>query len=170
MSRKILTIAVTAAMLLLMSLTIMAATKADFSGTWALDKSGSTGLPPGLDQTMTVKQTGDRVEILTKMSGDQGEREISDHYILDGKETEFVPPFIVESKDAPKGKRTSKWSTDGKGFDVTEEATIDGPEGPAPIKATRHWQLSDDGKTLTIEMAVDGPSGPAKSRRVFVKK
>lgn len=169
MSRRLLTIGM-AATLLFMSVSAMAATKADFSGTWALDKSGSTGLPPDLDQTMTVKQTNDRVDIVTKMSGDQGEREIQDHYILDGKETEFVPPFIAESKDAPKGKRTSRWSADGKGFDVTEEATIDGPEGPAPIKATRHWQLSDDGKTLTIEMTVDGPSGLAKSKRVFVRK
>lgn len=168
--RSLLTISMAAAALLIMSVSAMSVTKTDFSGTWALDKSSSVGLPPDLDQTMTVKHTGDRVEIVTKMSGDQGEREIQDHYILDGKETEFMPPVIAEGGNTPKGKRTSKWSTDGRGFDVTEEATVNGPDGPESLKATRRWQLSDDGKTLTIEMTVNGPAGVAKSKRVFVKK
>jgi hypothetical protein len=169
MRRRVLTIC-TAAALLVMSLSAMAATKVDFSGTWALDKSRSTGLQPGIDQTMTVKQTGDRLDIETKISGDQGDQVVKDHYILDGKETEFTPPFMGNAEAPPKGKRTSKWSADGKGFDANEQATIDGPDGAETIKVARRWQLSDDGKTLTIEMTFDGPQGVAKSKRVFAKK
>jgi hypothetical protein len=50
-----------AAASLLMCVGAAAAQKADFSGIWTLDKSRSEGLPPGMDQTMTVRQAGDRV-------------------------------------------------------------------------------------------------------------
>ncbi len=42
------------------------AAKADFSGVWTLDAGKSAGVPPGLIQTMTVTQNGDRVETETK--------------------------------------------------------------------------------------------------------
>ena len=89
---------------------------------------------------------------------------MKDRFILDGKETDFTP--------APQsnGNRTSNWTADGKGFDVTETATIDRGKGPEEFKVTRHWQLSDDGKTLTIEMTFNEPGGPGKSKRIFVKK
>jgi hypothetical protein len=141
-----------------------AAQEPKFSGTWALDKSRSEGLPAGMDQTMTVEQTGDRIDIVMTVFSDQGEREVRDQFILDGKETEFAPA------ENSKGKRTSTWSADGRGFDVIEEATIERGAGPESFKVMRHWRLSDDGKTLTIEMSFNEPSGPGKSKRVFVKK
>ncbi len=153
-----------AATLFVMGTSVTAAQTVDFSGTWALDKSRSEGLPAGMDQTMTVKQTGDRVDVETNVQSDQGEREIKDQFILDGKETEFTPA------ENTKGNRASKWSDDGKGFDVIEEATIERGAGPEEFKVMRHWRLSDDGKTLTIEMSFDEPGGPGKSKRVFVKK
>ena len=153
-----------AATLLVMGTSVTAAQTVDFSGTWALDKNRSEGLPAGMDQTMTVKQAGNRVEVVTNASSDQGKREIKDQFILDGKETEFTPA------ENSKGKRTSRWSDDGKGFDVIEEATIERGAGPENFKVMRHWRLSDDGRTLTIEMTFDEPGGPGKSKRVFVKK
>lgn len=168
MKQRVLTIGMAAA-LLLMCAGAAAAQKVDFSGTWALDKSRSEGLPPGMDQTMTVKQTGDRIDVEAKVSGAQGTQEVKDQFILDGKETDFTPPLMRRDLTA-KGRRTSKWSADGKGMDVTETATIEGEEGTETLKATRHWQLSDDGKTLTIEMTFDGPQGTRKTKRVFVRK
>jgi hypothetical protein len=158
-----------AAALLMMCISATAAQKVDFSGTWALDKSRSEGLPPGMDQTMTVKQTGDRVGLEGKVSGLQGEQAIKDGFILDGKQTEVTEPIRVGTQET-KAKRTSKWSADGKGFDVLEEAPIQGEDGPATLKVTRHWQLSDDGKTLTVDMTLDGPRGVRKTKRVFTKK
>lgn len=145
-----------------------AVAKADLSGTWALDKARSEGLPPGMDQTLMLKQTGDRVEVEAKISGPQGEQTVSDGYILDGQPKDFEPALVGGGKG--KGKRTSTWAADGGGFDASEEATLQGPDGEETVKATRRWRLSPDGKTLTIEMLFEGPSGSIKSKRVFTKK
>ena len=146
------------------------AAKADFNGVWTLDASKSEGLPPGMIQIMTVTQKGDRVEIETKVKVKEGEERVSkDAYALDGKETDFTPP--VPAGAAKKAKRVSKWTDDGNGFDVTEEAVLNAPDGgEATVRAKRRWRLSADGKTLTIEMEVENPNGTSKSRRVFVKK
>jgi len=154
-----------AVLFLIFGISITAAEKVDLSGTWGLDKSRSEGVPPGMDQTMTVKQTGDLVEVKSKINSAQGAREIEDQFTLDGKEKEFSP-----GGPQSKGRRTSKWDADGKGFYVTEEATIERGNGPEAFKVTRHWQLSGDGKILTIEMTFDEPGGPGKSKRVFVRK
>ena len=146
------------------------AAKGDFSGVWTLDVGKSDGMPPGLIQIMTVTQKGDRVEIETKSKvGESQERVGKDAYILDGEETDFTAP--VPPGAAKKAKRVSKLTDDGNGFDVTEEAVVNSPDGgEATIRAKRSWRLSADGKTLTIEMEVVNPNGTNKSKRVFVKK
>jgi hypothetical protein len=146
------------------------AAKADFNGVWTLDAGKSEGLPPGMMQTMTVTQKGDRVEIETKVKVGEGQERVGkDAYVLDGKETDFAPP--VPGGSAKKAKRISKLTDDGNGFDVTEEAVLNAPDGgEATVRAKRRWRLSADGKNLTIEMEVENPNGTSKSRRVFVKK
>ena len=146
------------------------AAKADFSGVWTLDAGKSEGLPPGMMQTMTVTQKGDRVEVETKVKVGEGEERVGkDAYVLDGKETDFTPP--IPAGAAKKAKRVSKWTDDGNGFDATEEAVLNAPnDGEVTVRAKRRWRLSEDGKTLTIEMEVENPNGTSKSRRVFVKK
>jgi hypothetical protein len=157
----------TVALVLSLSLS-MAAAKANFSGTWALDKSRSEGLPPGMDQIMTVVQTEDKINLETKVTTAEGEQTVADSYTLSGGETEFTPrgPNGMTGK----GKRTAKWSTDGNGLDVSEEATFETPEGPVTVQATRKWMIAADGKTLTIEMKVKDPNGARESKRTFVKK
>lgn len=157
----------TIAFVLTMSLFIVAA-KANFSGTWTLDKSRSEGLPTGMDQIMTVVQTEDKINLETKVMTAEGEQTIADSYALNGGETEFTPRGI--NGMTGKGKRTAKWSTDGNGLDVSEEATFETPEGPVTVQATRKWTLAPDGKTLTIEMKVKDPNGTRESRRTFVRK
>ncbi len=147
------------------------AAKANFSGLWAIDKDKSEGLPPGMTQTMTVTQNGDRIEVEVKIKAGEGEeRTIKDVYVLDGKETDFSPPIIGEGATVKRAKRTSKWTADGNGFEVTEEATINGPNGEGTIKARRLWSVSADGKTLNVELDMEGPNGGSKTKRVFVKK
>lgn len=155
-------------LLALFGLAAGAAAKVDLSGTWALDKAKSEGLPPDMDQTLTVKQTGDRVDVEAKITGERGVQTVTDSYVLDGKATDFTPALVGGGKG--KGKRTSTWTADGNGFDATEEAQVEGPEGEETIKATRRWRLSPDGKTLTVEMSFVGPGGSGKSKRVFTKK
>jgi hypothetical protein len=145
--------------------------KADFSGEWQLDKERSEGLPPGTSQAMTVKQQADRLDVKFRITGGpDGERTLDDTYVVNGEAADFKPP-LMGGANAKSAKRTAKWATDGKGFDATEQAEVEGPNGTNTIKATRSWRLSEDGKTLTIEMAVDLPDGDTnKSKRVFTKK
>lgn len=145
-----------------------AVTKVDLSGTWVLDKAKSEGLPPDMSQTLTIKQTGDRVDVEAKISGERGEQTVTDSYVLDGEAKDFTPALV--GGGTGKGKRTSTLTADGSGFDATEEATIEGPEGAETVKARRRWRISPDGKTLTIEMSFEGPNGTVNSKRVFTKK
>ncbi len=63
MKRKLL-IGIVAVMVFAFGVGTVAA-KSDLSGVWTLDAGKSAGLPPGLIQTMTVTQKGDRVETET---------------------------------------------------------------------------------------------------------
>src|SRR4028119_1798233 len=68
------------------------AAQSDFSGVWTLDSGKSANVPPGLIQTMTVTQSGDRVEVETKSKVGEGPERIGkDAYVLDGKETDSTP-------------------------------------------------------------------------------
>ena len=147
--------------------TKVASAKVDFSGTWTLDKSNSEGLPPGMDQIMTVVQTGDKLSLETKLITEQGEQVVPDSYMLDGKEVDFTPK--TPGGQSGKGKRTAKWA-DGNSIEVSEKATFDTPEGAVTFQTTRKWLLSPDGKTLRIDMTVDGPNGKQQLKRAFIKK
>jgi|ERR1041385_3448481 hypothetical protein len=144
----------------------VASAKTDFSGTWIMDKNNSEGLPPGMDQTMTVVQTGDKLLLETKLITQEGEQVVSDMYMLDGKEAEFTPK--APNGQTGKGKRTSKWTADG--IEVHETSTFDGPEGAVSVQMDRTWTLSADSKTLKIDITVEGPNGKQQVRRTFVRK
>ena len=146
--------------------------KTDFTGEWQLDKARSEGLPPGSDQAMTVKQQADRLDVKVRVSGGPGgDLTLDDAYIVNGETAAFKPPLVGGGGTVKSAKRTAKWAAEGRGFDTSEQAEIEGSEGTNSMKATRTWRLSDDGKTLTIEMAVTMPDGAVnKSKRVFTKK
>ena len=173
MKRKIAagSVAVAASVLVALSLAVAsaAATKADFSGKWTMDKAKSEGVPPGMEQTMTITQTGDKIDLETKITGGPaGERTVKDSYTADGKETDFTP----QGPQGPmgKGKRTARWTADGTGLEVSETATVEGPNGPEEVSATRKWTLAADGKTLTIELTFRGAEVSQQSKRVFTKQ
>lgn len=152
---------------LFMSLTFAAsAAKIDLSGTWALDKTKSEGLPPSMDQLMTVTQKDDKITVETKFTTDKGEQTISDSYTIDGKETEYTPKVPSNVTNA-KGKRTTKWTTDG--FEVLETITGDTPTGAVTVQTTRKWSLSADGKTLKIDLTQKLPDGTRETKRTFIK-
>ena len=157
-----------AAILLVAMCVVVVSAKADFNGTWILDKTNSEGLPPGMDQTMTVVQTGDKLALETKLITPEGEQVVSDSYLIDGKEAEFTPK--TPGGETGKGKRTAKWTADGNGIEVKENSTFDGPEGPINIQMTRTWALMSDGKTLKIELTADGPNGKQIIKRTFIRK
>src|SRR5690348_11661458 len=126
MARK--TLLIIAATLAL-SLFAFAATKPDFNGTWTMDRERSFGLPPDMNQTMTVIHKGDQIDIETKLIQTNNERSIKDSYILDGKEHEFTPPSAPNQPPA-KGKRTATWLPNDRGIQVTDVTTAETPKGP----------------------------------------
>ena len=145
-----------------------AAQKPSFTGTRVMAKEKSTGLPPDVDQVMKVNQAGDKIELETKVYTEQGSFSISDSYTVSGKEVDFTP----QTPQGPngKGKRTAKWTDEGLGVEVVEEATLETPNGAVTQQVSRKWLLSADGKTLTIELNIKGPQGAQTSRRLFTRK
>src|SRR6476646_2626957 len=84
----------------------LAATKPNFSGTWAMDRARSFGLPRDMNQTLVVVHKDDQIELETKLIQPNNERTLKDIYILDGKEHEFTPQAPPNQPPA-KGKRTA---------------------------------------------------------------
>ena len=159
---------------ILLALSILPAPAADparpdFSGQWDLDAAKSEGLPPDTKQSMTVKQTGDRLEVEMKITGPQGDRTVNDTFTLDGKPAEFTPAMLTGGT-AKNGTRTASWSADGSGMDVIESADVETPQGADTIKGKRTWRLSEGGKVLTIEIDLAGNQGALKSKRVYRKQ
>lgn len=163
-------ISLTSILLALSILTAPAADPArpDFSGRWELDAAKSEGVPPDTKHSMTVKQTGDRLEVVTKITGAQ-DRTVNDIFTLDGKPAEFTPAMLAGGT-ANNGTRTASWSADGRGMDVIEQADVETPQGADTIKGKRTWRLSEGGKVLTIEIDLAGEKGPIKGKRVYQKQ
>src|SRR5262245_53219209 len=158
----------TVLMLALSPIFVFAAGKPDFTGTWLMDKTRTEGVPTGVEQTMTLTQTDDRLVLLNKISTDAGENIINDTYIINGKEVEFTQKV---NEQESKGKRTSKWLVDGSGFESTEQLTREASDGTKiSQQVTRRWVMSPDGKTFTVEMTINGPNGTTQTKRTFVKK
>lgn len=145
-----------------------AAVKANFSGTWVMDKSRSDGIPPDAEQTMTMTQVDDQLTMRNKITTPNGDVSISDAFTINGKEVEFTQK---RNDEEIKGKRTSKWLADGNGFESSEEFTIVGGDNlPITQQITRKWMMSADGKTFTVELSGKTPNGDLHTKRTFVKK
>ncbi|HEX8160998.1 MAG TPA: hypothetical protein VF538_03945 [Pyrinomonadaceae bacterium] len=149
-----------------------AAAKPNFAGTWVLDAAKSEGVGgpqggPAAEETMTIKQDGDKLTVERKIKGQQGERTQNDTYTADGKETDFT---MQMRGNETKGKRTAKWSADGNMLEVNDKASFDTPNGAMTMESQNKWSLSADGKTLTIEGTRTTPRGAQKIKRVYTKQ
>src|SRR5262245_10991844 len=142
--------------------------KPDFTGSWVMDRARSFGLPGNMEQTMTVKQSGDQIEVETKLIQPNNERTQKDTYMLDGKEYEFTPA-APPNQAPPKGKRTVKWLPTGDGILVTELTTSETPTGPATTQVVKKWTFTAEGE-LTIATFVDAPTISYEMKRIFVRK
>ncbi len=161
------------ALLFLFAYLAMAAAKPDFNGAWVMDRARSFGLPGNMQQTMTVKQTADQIEVETKLIQPDNERLVKDTYVLDGKEYEFappVPPTAPADAPKPKGKRTANWLPDGVGIIVTEVTTSEQKDGSVSTsQVVKKWTFTAEGE-LTIAMFVDAPNASYEMKRIFVRK
>ena len=154
--------------LFVLSILAAAASKPNFSGSWTMDRTRSFGLPADMQQTMTVAQKDDTIELETKLIQPNNERSVKDTYIIDGKEHEFTPP-VQPGQPPAKGKRTTTWLPAGNGIMVSEVTTAETPKGPATTQIVRKWTLSAQGE-LVIDMYVDNPNVSYEAKRIFLKK
>jgi hypothetical protein len=154
--------------LILTSSLAFAAIKADFSGTWVMDKTKSEGIPPNVEQTMTLSQLGDNLTMQNKIVTPEGDINISDSFTINGKEVEFTQK---RNGEEIKGKRTSKWLPESNSFESTEEFTFLGDDNvPITQQITRKWVMSADGKTFTVDLFGKTPSGDVHTKRIFLTK
>jgi hypothetical protein len=150
----------------------LAVEKPDFNGAWVMDRERSFGMPGNMQQTMTVKQTADQIDVETKLIMPDNERTVKDTYVLDGKEYEFappVPPNAAPDAPKPKGKRSSNWLPNGDGILVTEVITTETPKGTITSQVVKKWTFTGNGE-LTIAMFVDGPNASYEAKRIFTRK
>lgn len=164
MGRKTL---LTVAAMMTLSLIAFAAAKPNFSGTWTMDRARSFGLPADMNQTLTITQSDDKIELETKLIQPNNERTVKDTYILDGKEYDFTPP-APPNQAPPKGKRTAVWLPDNRGIQVTDVTIAETPKGPVQTQTVRKWTMS--GSELVVDMYVDNPNISYEAKRIFVKK
>jgi len=146
--------------------------KPDFNGAWVMDRARSFGLPGNMQQTMTVKQTTDQIEVETKLIQPESERTVKDTYVLDGQEHEFsppAPPNAAPDAPLPKGKRTASWLSNGDGIVVTEVTTTETAKGSVASQVIKKWTFTAEGE-LTIALFVDGPNGSYEAKRIFVRR
>ena len=164
MARKML---LTVAAMMTLSLIALAATKPNFTGTWTMDRARSFGLPGDMNQTLTIMQTEDKIELETKLIQPNNERTVKDTYVLDGKEYDYTPTVPPNAPPA-KGKRTAVWLPGDKGIQVTEVVTAESPKGPVQTQTVRKWTISGQGE-LVIDMYIDNPNISYEAKRIFKK-
>ena len=154
-----------------------AASPVNFAGTWALDKTKSTGLSTRLQNadsvTWTITQDDKQISIDTKVTGGQppagggggqGRGPAGPQtYTLDGKEV---------TTEAMGGTATMKatWSTDGKTLELSSVRA--GSFNGSEFKATAldKLSLSGDGKVLTVNRHSEGTRGTTDSVMVLNKQ
>jgi len=160
------TLLVTAAIFLL-SVLALAAAKPNFSGTWTMDRARSFGLPPDMNQTLTITQKDDRIELETKLIQPNNERTVKDTYVLDGKEYDFTPA-VPPNQPPATGKRTATWLPGDRGIQVTDVTTSQSEKGPVKVQTVRKWTMS--GGELVVDMYVDNPNFSYEAKRIFKKQ
>ncbi len=137
---------------------------ADFSGTWALDKAKSEGLPPAManadiNWVISVADKAFKKEVKAG-AGAQAE-----NYNLDGSE---VSEDVVMGQMTGKAKRTAKFM--GEMLELKSVMSGEREGNPFTFSTVQHLELADDGKTLKVHQVRETPRGKQESKMVFTKK
>ena len=127
-----------------------------FDGEWILDLGRSSGLPPGMEQSLRITTEDDGLHVVTSVVSDFAERTQDDWYVFDGEEHDVQSPGIGS------GKRTAE-HRDDRGFSSVDR--LEGPNGTTTIE--RSWALAETDEELTIELTATGVTGRTQSHRVF---
>jgi hypothetical protein len=174
---------VLAAFVFIAAIAANAQNKANFAGSWSLDKAKSQGLDQRMadaDVTWAITQDDSKISIESKVSGGQapagggggngggGGRGMGGprSYTLDGKEV------TTEGGGQMGGTNTTKatWSGDGKTLELmsVRAGSFNGNDFKAT--STDKLSLSADGKVLTVVRHSESPRGTADSTWVMNKQ
>lgn len=133
---------------LCLAMTISAADKLTFSGSYTLTaSSGMTKPGNGKVQTLSVVQTETSISVTVSISG----HSTVNNYPLSGQEGAYTSP------SGDKGTCKGQFK---RGHLVLESVVTTRPETNSPlvqIHTKQRWELSPDGKKLTIHVNVDSP-------------
>jgi hypothetical protein len=168
---------VLAAFVFIAAIAANAQNKANFAGSWSLDKAKSQGLDQRMadvDVTWTITQDA-KLTIESKTSGGQapaggggGGRGAGGprSYNLDGTET------TTEGGGQMGGTNTTKatWSADGKTLELTSVRTGSFNGNDFKATSTDKLSLSADGKVLTVARHSESPRGTTDSTWVMNKQ
>jgi len=143
----------------LSAVSLMAADKPNFSGSWKLnsDKSdfGPTPAPTKLERT--IKHEDPKMNIASVQTGPQGDVSTDITYTTDGKE-------CVNKLMGQDVKMTAAW--DGDKLAVKYKIDYQGMD----VGIVEGWALSGDGKVLTISRNLSTPQGDFTATIVLDKQ
>jgi hypothetical protein len=147
---------------------------ADYSGSWAMDKARSTGLPAVYDKvkrhTLLNTQTSTQLGVLVEVDIGQPDTDKIDFaYPLDG--TLANTQSKIRTRDGLVNVPTTLQALVGADGSIHIDIVRTIPMGDKTItsRATEDWQLSADGKTLNIHRTDESPRGKNQSDMVFIK-
>jgi hypothetical protein len=174
---------VLAAFVFIAAIAANAQNKANFAGSWSLDKAKSQGLDQRMadvDVTWAITQDDSKISIESKVSGGQaaagggggngggGGRGMGGprSYTLDGKEV------TTEGGGQMGGTNTTKatWSADGKTLELTSVRAGSFNGNDFKATSTDKLSLSADGKVLTVVRHSESPRGTTDSTWVMNKQ
>jgi hypothetical protein len=168
---------VLAAFVFIAAIAANAQNKANFAGSWSLDKAKSQGLDQRMaevDVTWTITQDDSKITIESKVSGGQapagggGGRGAGGPrtYTLDGKEV------TTEGGGQMGGTNTTKaiWSGDGKTLELTSVRAGSFNGNDFKATSTDKMSLSGDGKVLTVVRHSESTRGTTDSTWVLNKQ
>jgi len=168
---------VLAAFVFIAAIAANAQNKANFAGSWSLDKAKSQGLDQRMadvDVTWTITQDDSKITIESKVSGGQapagggGGRGMGGPrtYTLDGKEV------TTEGGGQMGGTNTTKatWAADGKTLELTSVRAGSFNGNDFKATSTDKMSLSGDGKVLTVVRHSESTRGTTDSTWVLNKQ
>lgn len=147
----------------------MVAAAADFSGTWALDKSKTTleGQMANIESiTLKVAQDAKQIKVESETVTPRGPQSQAYTYNLDGSESTAE----VGGRFPGKATLKAKWMGEGKTLELMSVRNINVQGNDVTITQTEHWELADGGKTLNVHRKTESPRGTNEVSLVFSKK
>jgi hypothetical protein len=133
----------------------VAAGPPDFSGTWTLDRSRSTGLPPMYDavraQRLSVTQTASMMVVDIEIDAGAAEPErFHFEYALDGAETTTTTRVRTPNGALEVPTRLRARAGDDGRLHITITRELPRRGQTVTVTGTEEWELSADGRTLTV--------------------